>query len=153
MVPNMRQGVFFLAILTFVIWCAALAAPSYPVPFVAKPDWHGFTSVRPSSQIGIVPQPVLRHSVVVILKDAKSLGGSDESVGRLAYDTLTSDLRQIPPGPAYIVVILYGRVTTTGLYPDYAYIFRRDAVGWKTRLVSSNELLLVECAVGHCPNY
>lgn len=131
-----------------------LAAAAYPIPFDDKPDWQGFASRVPADEAGIVrATQVMKHMVLLITITVSEVDNS--KAAGIAYKVLFSNTTRIPAGPLYAVVVIYGPPNSLGLYPDYAFVFRRDSGSnhWLPRRVTRKELIAVECAIGRCPNY
>jgi hypothetical protein len=127
-------------------------ALAYPVGFDAVPDWSGFTTEPPTPIAVVMRARTLQHAVIVVRLISKKPLTTENAVAHFAYDDLFKNVKHLPSGPVYVVVIVYGVETAQHLYPDYAYVFRRDSANlWKTRRVSEEELVTIECAIGHCP--
>ena len=129
-----------------------LAANEYPIPFSDKPDWQGLTSSAPAQAAGILHARAMTNVVVLVaLTSRKTI--DNHKAASLAYQNLFSNVRRVPAGPLYVVVVVYGPPNSFGEHAEYAYVFKRDSgkVGWEPRPVSEKELIAIECAVGHCP--
>lgn len=136
--------------------CAAQAGNAYAVPFYDKPDWYGFTTAPRASGAGIVhTAPVMNHLIILVTINSPKTVDS-HIAARIAYENLFGNLRQLPAGPLYIVVVIYGPLNSINLHPQYGFVFKRNSGrsgGWIPRPISDKELLAVQCAIGQCPNH
>lgn len=150
-INKLVTAVTFFALMMGVRGIAA--AVPYPIPFDTEPDWHG-VSTQAIVPVAIVKRtPVLKHKLVIIeLISKKPLSGQD-AAARLAYDNLFINVKHLPSGPEYVVMMIYGPRTSSNVAPEYAYIFARDfANRWQPRIISEKELDAIESAMGRSPN-
>lgn len=146
--------------LILILLCVAISAcfgrglaSPYPIPFLITPDWQGFILKPPAEGANMLTKSVNKHVVILMtLPSPKAV--NMHATAAIAYSNVFQNSKRFPKKSIYVVIIIYGPPKAFGLRPEYAYVFRRDSRdSWSVRPIAEDELLKVECALGHCPNH
>jgi hypothetical protein len=128
-----------------------LAGASTTVPLMPEADWTGYANRYPSESAGQYFPATNERRAVFVLRQLAKENMSPSALARHAYDLVfkTKLTDQIPPGPAYLAIIIYMPKNTYGLFPLSAFVFLADKNHrWQKRYVTAEQLQQVQGALG-----